>query len=181
MLATQDYRDRVKQGRKIEQEIIETMRQNGMKISNPSSNDDIFKKVDAWFNKDGERIGIQIKFRETGSDLLFEVYDKFFGFNDPNNKIGRDLQGDAKLYAVKLNSQIVMVDKAKAVDAINEMIDEARCNGWSESNSCTKTLYYELDNQELQLKLQHDPSDGRKKMVAYIPKEFFNNFVTIGV
>jgi len=61
------------------------------------------------------------------------------------------------------------------------MLDEARCNGWSKSNGRTKTLFYESDRCELQMKLQDDPADGRKKIVAYIPKEFFQANLSVSV
>jgi hypothetical protein len=120
-------------------------------------------------------MGIQIKFRETGKDLLFEVFDTFFGFNNPKNKMGRDMKGIASHYAVKFDKNIVLVEKKQAEEVIQEMLDEARCNGWSERNQSSQTLYYQSNNHELQLKLQSDPADGRKKIVAYIPKEFFSN------
>ena len=176
MLANQDARQRVDAGKKVEQKIIEILNKAGLNLSNPTNSEDILNKVDAWVdNGKNGKTGIQIKFRETGNDLLFEVYDTFVGFNHPNNKLGRDLKGDAKLYAVLIKQKILMVEKRQAEEVIQEMLDEARCNGWSERNQSSQTLYYESNNHELQLKLQSDPSDGRKKIVAYIPREFFSN------
>jgi hypothetical protein len=175
MLANQDVRQRVDAGKKQECLIIQALNRAGMNLSNPTNSEDLIEKVDAWGQQNGQRMGIQIKFRETGKDLLFEVFDTFFGFNNPKNKIGRDMKGIASHYAVKFDKNIVLVEKKQAEEVIQEMLDEARCNGWSERNQSSQTLYYQSNNHELQLKLQNDPADGRKKIVAYIPKEFFSN------
>lgn len=181
MVAAKSTRERVEAGKKVEQAIIAKLNQIGMNISQPTSSEDLLQKVDAWYtNKKGVKVGIQIKYRESGSDLLFEVFDTFYDFKSPNNKMGRDMIGKAKEYAVLIDNKIIIVEKQKAVDVINEMLDEARCNGWSQSTSRSKTLFFESENCELQMKLQDDPADGRKKIVAYIPKEFFvENSTTI--
>jgi hypothetical protein len=181
MIATKSTRERVEEGKRVEQAIIAKLNQIGMKIYEPTSSEDLLEKVDCWYiNKKGTKVGIQIKYRESGKDLLFEVYDTFFDFNSPKNKMGRDMIGRAKEYAVLIDDKIIIVEKQKAVDVIYEMLDEARCNGWSQSVGRTKTLFFESENCELQMKLQDDPADGRKKIVAYIPKEFFvENSITI--
>jgi len=181
MIATKSTRERVEAGKKVEQAIIAKLNQIGMNISQPTSSEDLIGKVDAWYtNKAGLKVGIQIKYRESGNDLLFEVFDTFYEFKSPNNKLGRDMIGRAKEYAVLIDNKIIIVEKQKAIDVINEMLDEARCNGWSQSTGRTKTLFFESNNCELQMKLQDDPADGRKKIVAYIPKDFFvENCITI--
>lgn len=176
MNATKQTRDRVETGKKVEQAIIAKLNDLGMNLLQPTNTDDMIHKVDAWYiNKQGNRVGIQIKYRESGKDLLFEVFDTFFDFKNPKNKMGRDMIGLAQEYAVLIENKIIIVQKQKAIDAINDMLDEARCNGWSESNNKSKTLYYETDNCEIQMKLQDDPADGRKKVVAYIPVDFFSS------
>lgn len=181
MIGTKDRSERIALGRQVEKSIIESLQKSGMKILNATNNDDCLKKVDAWVEKDGKKVGLQIKFRETGKDFLFEVFDTFIDFKHPKNKIGRDLVGDASLYAVQVKDKINIVQKEQAIDVIHEMLDEARCNGWNDSNSFSKTLYYSSKGHELQLKLQNDPNDGRKKIVAYIPQEFFQNSKEVAV
>jgi hypothetical protein len=181
-IATKQTRERVEAGKKVESAIIAKLNEIGMKLSQPTNSEDILQKVDAWYvNKQGTRVGIQIKYRESGSDLLFEVFDTFVEFKSDKNKMGRDMIGLAKEYAVLIENKIIIVEKQKAIDVINEMLDEARCNGWSKSNGRTKTLFYESDRCELQMKLQDDPADGRKKIVAYIPKEFFQANLSVSV
>lgn len=173
-LAEKEKRERLESGRRIEQLIYDRLQKVGYNLQKPNSHEDMTQKVDAWYRqKDGKRIGIQIKFRQSGSDLLFEVYDTFVDFRHPANKLGRDMLGSAELYAVMVNNDLIVVEKNKAVNVINEMLDEARCNGWSGGRE-TKTLYYDSDGHELVLKLQSDPHDGRRKIVAYIPKAFFD-------
>jgi len=173
-LAEKEKRERLESGRRIEQLIYNRLQQIGFNLRKPNSHEDMTQKVDAWYHtKENKRVGIQIKFRQSGSDLLFEVYDTFVDFKHPQNKLGRDMIGCAELYAVMVNDELIVVKKQKAIDAINEMMDEARCNGWSGGRE-TKTLYYESEGHELVLKMQSDPHDGRKKIVAYIPKQFFD-------
>ena len=80
MIASGRIQDRVVQGKKLEKAIFDKLCESGFNLQEPSNQDDMLKKVDAWLNKDGKKVGVQIKARETGNDLLFEVYDTFFDF-----------------------------------------------------------------------------------------------------
>ena len=96
-IATKQTRERVEAGKKVESAIIAKLNEIGMKLSQPTNSEDILQKVDAWYvNKQGKRVGIQIKYRESGSDLLFEVFDTFVEFKSDKNKMGRDMIGLAK-------------------------------------------------------------------------------------
>jgi hypothetical protein len=170
MLADKDNNERIQSGKKVESFIIERLNKSGLALSKASDYDDMLKKVDVWIGKGKEKVGVQIKFRETGSDILFEVYDTFYDFNDSRNKLGRDMTGDAKKYAVLINKKIVIVEKSEAKQVIDDMILDARCNGWKE-----KTIYHRERGLELQLKLTKDHADGRKKIVAFIPVEYFKS------
>jgi hypothetical protein len=72
MLANQDVRQRVEAGKKQECLIIQALNRAGMNLSTPPTSEALLEKVDAWGQHKGQRMGIQIKFRETGKDLLFE-------------------------------------------------------------------------------------------------------------
>jgi hypothetical protein len=178
MLADKDHNARVEGGRKVEQFVIDKLIKSGFNTTKASDSDDMIKKVDVWLKTKGEKVGIQIKFRETGNDILFEVFDTFYDFHDGRNKKGRDMIGEAKKYAVLINNKIVIVDKQEAKDVIEEMVQEARCNGWSKKGE-TSTLFYDDRGFELQLKMTRDHADGRRKMVAFIPKDYFKQSQTI--
>ena len=171
-----DSRTRVRHGKERERQIAIALREQvGLPIRDASEYEDKERKVDRWIAYPGGRVALQIKYREVGQDLLFEVYDKWFGWDHPHNKLGRDVdpKSISTEYAVLLSDRktVVMVPTDLAKDIIAEMCAEAR-NGWTR-DSYTKTLDYYVHGLKLQLKAQHDPADGRPKMVAYIPAEFF--------
>jgi hypothetical protein len=170
----QDNATRVRHGKKRESQIANALRdQAGLSIMDASDSEDKERKIDRWLvNADGSRTAVQIKYRETGDDLLFEVFDKFYGFNAKYNKIGRDMIGDSKLYAVLTQDAqtIVMVPVAKAKKIVNDMLTVAEIVGWTvEEGESHKTLKYFKNGGRCELKVQRDPKDGRTKMLAYIP------------
>lgn len=171
-----DPRIRVQHGKERERQIARALKeQAGLPIQEASDRDDKDRKVDRWIAYPTGRVALQIKYRETGEDLLFEVYDKWFGWDHPGNKLGRDMQGIAKEYAVLLQDRktivIVPTEQAKAV--INGMVEAAQSVGWTQETITGKTLRYFSRGSRLELKVQRDPGDGRQKMVAYIPASWF--------
>lgn len=167
---------RVRHGKERERQIANALRdQIGLPIKDASDFDDMERKVDRWIAYPNGRIALQIKYREVGEDLLFEVYDRFFGWDDRRNKLGRDMFGDAKEYAVLLPDRktVVMVPTQLAKDTIAKMIQTARKEGFSARSSVSETLHYFVHGLRLELKVQRDPADGRQKMVAYIPASYF--------
>jgi len=193
---------RVASGKVREAQIADALRdQIGLDIRDATENQDKFCKIDRWLFQNGNRIPLQIKFRTKGDDLLFEVYDTFLDWTLPDatygkpgtfNKLGRDMQGDAKMYAVLLANkdrqgkhQVVIVNTDDAKRFIWKMVDIAEKDGWT-TNGYTKTLRlakYHDDSQGVnpiaELKLQHDPGDGRPKMVAYVPPQLFNHEIKL--
>lgn len=167
---------RVRHGLNRERQIAEALKlQAGLPIEDATDAEDRERKVDRWIAYKGNRVALQIKYRETGEDLLFEVYDKFFGWSDPRNKIGRDMLGDATEYAVLLQDRktIVMVPVAVAKSAINIMIEGAQRQWTVQGTNGGATFRYFANGAKLELKVQRDPRDGRPKMVAYIPAQYF--------
>jgi len=81
--------------------------------------------------------------------------------------------------------QVVIVNTDDAKRFIWKMVDIAEKDGWT-TNGYTKTLRlakYHDDSQGVnpiaELKLQHDPGDGRPKMVAYVPPQLFNHEIKL--
>lgn len=173
--AREDSRLRVRNGRERERQIANALRDLGLQVQDATEYEDKQRKIDRWLVQDGKRVALQIKYRETGDDLLFEVYDRFDGWDNPTNKIGRDMQGDAKLYAVLKTDRetVVMVPTAQAKGIINDMISAAQNVGWTAEALYSKTLRYFVAGQKAELKWQRDPADGRGKLVAYIPAGVF--------
>lgn len=170
-----DSRTRVAHGRQREAQIATALRNAGLSIADASDHEDKHEKIDRWvMYPNGQRVALQIKYRETGNDILVEVFDKFFGWDDPRNKIGRDMIGAASQYAVLLNDQttIVIVESSQLKSLVEVMISGAR-QGWTVERYPVSTFRYFSHGVKLELKSQRDPRDGRQKMVAYIPANYF--------
>jgi len=153
---------RVKHGKEREGQIANALKQQvGLNIIEASDDDDKARKVDRWLDRNGKQIALQIKYRETGEDLLF----------------GRDMLGDAQLYAVlKTDKQtVVMVPTDYAKTIIREMIEIVQQHGWTVENHISKTFRFFQHGHKIELKAQKDPRDGRQKMVAYIPAAVFES------
>jgi len=171
-----DTRTRVRNGRERERQIATALRdQVGLPIQDATEFEDKERKVDRWIAYPTGKVALQIKYREVGEDLLFEVYDKWFGWHDPHNKLGRDMYGDAKEYAVLLADRktVVMVPTKLAKDTVQKMVDQAFDHGFTVQGYNSSTLRYFAHGLKLELKVQKDPGDGRQKMVAYIPASYF--------
>lgn len=171
-----DARTRVRHGLERERQIAEALKnQVNLTIEESTEYEDKERKIDRWLIRGGKRIELQIKYRETGKDLLFEVYDKWFGWDDKRNKVGRDMIGDAKEYAVLLQDRqtVVIVPTQKAKKLCKDMESAARFFGFTFTNEGGSTLEYVANGCRLNLKVQRDPGDGRQKMVAYVPTDYF--------
>lgn len=84
--------------------------------------------------------------------------------------------GDATEYAVLMQDRktVVMVPTQLAKDTVAKLCDEARANGFTfYGQNGGATLRHYAHGCKLELKVQRDPADGRQKMVAYIPADYF--------
>jgi hypothetical protein len=168
---------RVRHGLERERQIANALKvQIGLPIRAASDFEDKERKVDRWIDYPDGPVALQIKYREVGEDLLFEVYDKWFDWDDRRNKLGRDMFGDAKEYAVLLADKhtVVMVPTQLAKNTIQQLLSLAKENGFVEG-MYSSTLRHFVNGSKLELKVQHDPADHRQKMVAYIPASYFVN------
>lgn len=172
-----DRAKRVELGKIREGQIADALRdQCGLDIRDATEFQDKHQKIDRWVHpENGPRIPLQIKFRQNGNDILFEVYDTFYGFGK-RNKLGRDMIGDAVLYAVLEadGKTINLVETRGAKLLIWNMVKIAQVKGWNYENENSKTYEVQWGNVTAQLKLQHDPGDHRPKMVAFLPPEMLN-------
>lgn len=165
--------ERVKHGKNREAQIADALvTQCGVPLEDATEVEDKTHKIDRWLVEGDKRTAVQIKYRETGDDLLFEVFDRWDGWFNRTNKIGRDMKGNSKLYAVLRQDRktVVMthVDVAKKI--ICDMQRAAQVIGWTvDQGPQRKILKYNKNGGTCELRVQRDPGDGRTKMVAYIP------------
>ena len=91
-----DYEARVAVGRKVENSILAALRQAGVNIVVPTREEDKHQKIDAWIiDTKGDKHSLQIKYRETGDDILFELIRDF-----KDAAPGRDMLCEAEFYLV---------------------------------------------------------------------------------
>ena len=104
----QSREERVRSGKKQEERIIRSMTsEHGWNVKHVSENQDKFDKIDGIliYSPDSIPVSlpapIQIKYRDTGDDLLMEVVWEFNNqYESPIDQLltGRDMKGSAKLY-----------------------------------------------------------------------------------
>lgn len=165
--------ERVKHGKNREGQIATALvEQCNLNLEDASEREDKTLKIDRWLVEGNKKTAVQIKYRETGDDLLFEVFDRWEHWFSRENKIGRDMKGNSKLYAVLRQDKktVVLAHVEQAKKIINDMTNAARVVGWTKDEGPQrKVLKYTKNGGVCELRVQRDPGDGRTKMVAYIP------------
>jgi len=168
----QNMKNRVDFGKAIEQKVIEALIEDYGWVIDPSEeSQDIFQKIDGWIISGDDRIKsallsettpMQIKYRDTGDDVLMEVVRKWKP--DMVNSIetcctGRDMKGMAKLYAVLNKSGTVI-----RIRAANEARSLARNLLQRLVDSKKKVIT--LDGS--QIRFTRDPRTKVMKVNAYL-------------
>lgn len=120
-MAGQDYNTRVNAGKKMEAAIIQKLREKGLKVRPASRREDMYDKIDLWVTIQGKEQPTQIKQREVGDDVIFEIY-KDTNSRQPN---GRDFIGKAVFYvAVDTKGQGFVVFTKSLKDVAMEYVDQ---------------------------------------------------------
>jgi len=178
MIGSLEKSDRVRLGRLREGQVAKALtEQCNLCFEDSSHDEDCTNKIDRWLVRDGKRYGVQIKVRESGKDLLFELVDRFYGLDDPRNKAGRDLvQGSAEIYAVLVDKDtVVMIPTEIAKKIIDEALADVRQHGWTSENISGKMYRWNVHGEKIELKVQKDPRDHRDKLMAFIPVGVFEH------
>lgn len=169
MLATiQNYAERVKAGRAVESRIFHAwqakLQSRGIKLELPTTTEDKKDKIDLWLiNPKGKRFSVQVKYRESGDDIIFEIIK-----NVQNWTIGRDVASVAQLY--------FFVDRTgKGWLYWSKPLKELADHLTSEAQKSLETSpnQTEWDGQGYEMKRRMDPASGEQKLVAFIsPRKF---------
>lgn len=153
----QSIDQRVQYGKSIEKQIFDSLIQCGMKLREPSNQEDMYDKIDGWWETPSGEKPIQIKYRDTGDDILFEVMKDY-----RRGVPGRDMVGKAEFYAVlNRGGQIVLVSVAEAKKLIAEMQARADNEGFDQQGN------YRMGGA--MLRVRPDPRTDQDKLMAYIP------------
>ena len=160
-----NYDDRIRAGKGLEANVLNNLRNMGYKIKDPTAQQDKFDKIDGWWvGKGGKEYPLQVKVRETGDDVLFELMSDL-----DRNKLGRDMVSSAILYVVKNRSgktRMFRTDDLKqtAKKILNDILKDIQ----KEPNKTRWT------GGGWEAKIQIDRADGRKKLLAYFNPLSFN-------
>ena len=153
-----DYNTRIAMGKSQELYIIEFLRSKGYKIDEPTANQDIKDKIDGFIlPKAGGRISFQLKFRETGDDIPFELIKDW-----DRNIEGRDLISKAQLYIVVNRQGKVIILKT---DDIKNKAKELLAMADANPNDQQGTGY--------ELKFRADAAHGQVKLMCFLNPALF--------
>ena len=94
-ISSMDFHTRVQRGKTVEERIKDVLRANGFQVTDPTSAEDMYQKIDCFL--DGQ--AAQIKYRDSGDDILYELIKPHdLGMSlQQNMKLnpGRDFRGKA--------------------------------------------------------------------------------------
>lgn len=158
-----DYSSRIAAGKAKEALIIDELRIKGLNIELPTASQDKYDKIDGFFitAKTQKRLSFQLKFRESGDDVIFEIIKDW-----DNNIEGRDLISKAEVYIiVDRHGKVNMYSTKLIKDKAKELLDLADSNP--------------KENQEgngWQMKFTIDKATGSTKLMAYLKPTLFPSF-----
>jgi hypothetical protein len=171
-LASLNRDTRVTEGRKIEKEIVALLAANftKYKIVEASEDDDKNNKIDAYlFNTDGlQKKNIQVKFRQTGDDILVETFRPFLGDKQTMpaklaDFSGRDMKGNADFYAVlSKDGKKIYFCKVSVVKELVRKTTQDFLQYYARKPSDKHTY------GPVELRVTTDPSDGLTKLMAFV-------------
>lgn len=170
-VATDSYRARMAEGKRGEEEVAEVLRtQFGLKIEAVTEHQDRWQKVDRIVvAPSGRRKTLQIKYREYGHDILFDVYEPFYGEGDPRTGKGRDLQSKCDLYACRVGTHLHLLHGS----ALRRLVEQA-VTFWRGLGSPTEVGTTVEAPRGILLRVRQDHHSGRPKMLLFIPAAAFD-------
>jgi hypothetical protein len=165
LTADMNYGDRVKTGRRVESDIIAALRRQGLKLELPTPDEDKKQKIDAWIvDKHGVKHSLQIKYRESGDDILFEIIKDV-----EKNIVGRDWEGLAEYYFVLDRNNtgrlyLTAPIKAKATVVKRLVLEDLAVTPEKDS----------WEDYGWQAKIRPDRAHGQKKLMGYFSTRLFD-------
>ena len=164
-LAHKDFHSRVVLGKEVESQILNALRQNGFPVESPTRHEDMKDKIDGWFMANGKRNSLQIKHRENGDDIIFEIVKDW-----DEGVYGRDWLSKADYYLVvdrSGNGYLFLTQPIKVL--AHTMFDLAQKSPSTQTN---------WDGKGWQLKMTVDKSSGNTKLMAYMQPSLFHAIKT---
>lgn len=171
---SQDINSRVKFGKGAEAKILNALReQHGWVIAGATNEQDMYGKIDGIVRKADQQIPIelpapiQVKYRDSGDDILLEVVWKLTDPNAPVESLltGRDMVGKSTLYACANQAgTLIRVRSAQEAKQIARGLLEKLL-------ASKRSVYTDGSNQ---IRIVNDPRDQRTKVNAFINPNSFS-------
>lgn len=153
----QSMDSRVSFGKKIERQILDALKEaSGWDIVPSAASADMKDKIDGYVKTESKLTPIQIKYRDTGDDILMEV--------EKDGRPGRDMVGMAQLYVV-LN-QMGTTIRVRSANEAKQIAEQMKQDLFASGNLVHTSA-------QGQIRMQNDPRDGKHKIIAYIKAESF--------
>jgi hypothetical protein len=153
-----DYQGRVEAGKAVEKEILDVLRKAGVPIEEPTAEEDMVEKIDGWMIRDGKRVSVQVKFREGGNDVIFEIVKDL-----DKGTIGRDMASKAEFYVVMDTLNVI---RLFAVEQIKAMAKLVRDHVLGELKTFPDKTNWGSDSA-CSVKITIDKRHGNRKMIAF--------------
>jgi hypothetical protein len=171
MLATiQNRMQRVVAGLDLEQRVVNALRDRGESIEPAELNQDKYDKIDGWWIRNNQRLPVQVKVRESGDDILYELMADL-----DRNVEGRDLISRAKLYLVMdTRGKTRLFETGPIKDTAERMLNVIMMDLRKNPNkSYWGGVRGEDGHPKWEARVQHDRADNHRKLVAYFNPSLF--------
>jgi hypothetical protein len=163
----QTKQQRVNSGKRIEASILDALRAYGWNVEGATRQNDMFDKIDGFWNDNGRKVPLQVKYRDkaSGNDIFMEVKKDYL-----KNIPGRDMNGKAELYVTLSNNRsMIMIRKADEAKSIAlYMAEELEKDRQTNPNTSRKVTRYGM------IMINPDPATHVLKLKAYIKPEAFS-------
>jgi hypothetical protein len=161
-----NYDQRVKTGKVKEAAIIKTLQRAGVNVELPTPHEDGYLGIDAWIITKTGRHSLQIKFREDGDDIIFEVIKDI-----AQNIMGRDFQGKAECYLVVDRAGLGRMIRTKDIKTRAEALLKMAKDSWAQRSGERR---WEGQGWELKVTMDRGEKDRPfAKLMAYFSPTLF--------
>lgn len=159
-----NYNQRIAVGKVKEKAIVDQLRKYGVKIDDPTAQEDMYDKIDGWmYDVHGTKNSVQIKFRESGDDIIFEII-KDLDLDRP----GRDMISKAQLYlVVNRSGNGVLIHTETVKKKASELLKVVQSDL---QKIPSKTQWSGVG---WEMKITQDRAHGQNKLMGYFNPKMF--------
>jgi hypothetical protein len=176
--ASENLTNRLPKGKAAEARIAAAVIAAGIPLQPVTEQEDMIAKVDRKVEWTAElqakfptldlpigTLYVQIKTRETGTDLLLDAYEPFHGLKNDQTKEGRDFVGKYEIYICGTEQNIVIANAREVKTAAMKTIVRYGCD-FEGTRQAYRRWYYR--DQPTSLCIMEDHCNGRQKMIVFV-------------